>query len=131
MKHSLKKEKDFYVINLEHDEMEIERAFTKEYANIAKKLKLNGFRPGKVPVAIAKNIIKIDDIKEKVLNNFIKEEIDLLSIEEEKYNEVEVEIKNFEYKKELISEVKYYLYTSMKFNACLFLLVLLIFSKTG
>lgn len=116
MKHSLKKEKDFYVINLEHDEMEIERAFTKEYANIAKKLKLNGFRPGKVPVAIAKNIIKIDDIKEKVLNNFIKEEIDLLSIEEEKYNEVEVEIKNFEYKKELISEVKYYFYPSMKFK---------------
>lgn len=114
MKHELKKEKDFYLINLHHEGEEIERAFTKEYANIAKKLKLNGFRPGKVPVAIAKNFIKIDEIKEKVIHNLIKEEIDLLSIEEEKYDDIEIEIKNFEYKKELISEVKYYLYPKIK-----------------
>ena len=114
MKHELKKEKHFYLINLHHESEEIERAFTREYANIAKTLKLNGFRPGKVPVAIAKNFIKIDDIKEKVLTKMIKEEVDLLSIEEEKYDDLEIEIKNFEYKKELLSEVKYHLYPKIK-----------------
>jgi trigger factor len=116
MNHTLQKEKDLIKINFEHSPEEIEKAFNKEYMKLAKNLKVNGFRPGKVPVSIAKNIVKIDDIKEKVLNNFIKEEVDLLLIEEEKYEDVEIEVKNFEYKKELITEVKYYFYPKNKFK---------------
>lgn len=114
MKHEIKKEKDFIFINLEHEQSEIERAFNKEYATLAKNLKMNGFRPGKVPISIAKNIIKIDEIKEKVINDMVREEVDLLQIEEEKYDEIEIKVKDFDFKNKLISEVKYYLYPILK-----------------
>lgn len=114
MKHEIRKEKDFYIIDLKHEQEEIERAFNKEYSVLAKGLKLNGFRPGKVPIPIVKNIIKIEEIKEKVIDNLIKEEIDLLSIEDERYDEIKIEIINFEYKKELITQTKYHLYPKIK-----------------
>ena len=110
----LKKEKDYIEIDFTHTSEETEKAFLKEYVLVAKDLKLNGFRPGKVPVSIAKNIVKKDEIKNKVFNKLIKEEIELLEIEDEIYANPEIKI--IDYDKDLKSIAKMYLYPKIKLN---------------
>jgi trigger factor len=109
MKHDLKKEKDFIEIDFEHENMELEKAFTKEYINIAKNLKVNGFRPGKTPVSVVKNMVKKNEIKDKVINGFLREEVELLSIEDETYGDLEINIVDYN-DSFLKSKIKMYLY---------------------
>lgn len=113
MKHDIKREKDCIEIYFEHEENEIEKAFNKEYVNIAKNLKVNGFRPGKVPVSVAKNMIKKNEIKDKVINDFIKEETEILGIEDETYDEMKIDIVDFN-QNSVRSKVKMYLYPTAK-----------------
>ena len=109
MKHDLKKEKDFIEIDFEHENMELEKAFAKEYINIAKNLKVNGFRPGKTPVSVVKNMVKKNEIKDKVINGFLREEVELLSIEDETYGDLEINIVDYN-DSFLKSKIKMYLY---------------------
>ena len=112
MKHEIKKEKEYVEIDFEHENVELEKAFAKEYINIAKNLKVNGFRPGKVPVSVAKNMVKKNEIKDKVINNFLTEEVELLSIEDETYGDLEINI--VEYNDSFLkSKIKMYLYPTV------------------
>ena len=112
MKHDLKKEKEFIEIDFEHENMELEKAFTKEYINIAKNLKVNGFRPGKTPVSVVKNMVKKNEIKDKVINGFLREEVELLSIEDETYGDLEINIVDHN-DSFLKSKIKMYLYPTI------------------
>jgi trigger factor len=113
MKHEIKKEKEYVEIDFEHEQVELEKVFNKEYVNIAKTLKVNGFRLGKVPVSVAKNMIKKNEIQDKVINNFLTEETELLAIEDETYDDMEIKvIENND--TVLKSKIKMYLYPIAK-----------------
>lgn len=113
MKHEIKKEKEYIEIDFEHENSEIEKSFNKEYVNIAKNLKVNGFRPGKVPVSVAKNMVKKNEIKDRVINNFLKEETDLLAIDDEVYDDIQIKV--IEYNDTILkSKIKIYLYPIAK-----------------
>ena len=115
MNYELKKEKDYIEVDFTHTTAETDKAFLKEYITIAKNLKINGFRPGKVPVSVAKNIVKQNEIKDKVLNEMLTEEINFLQLEEDIYDEPVIHIEEFN-DSNLKSKIKLYLYPTVSIN---------------
>jgi FKBP-type peptidyl-prolyl cis-trans isomerase (trigger factor) len=115
MTYELKKEKDFIEILFEHENSEIDTECENQYVALAKEIKMDGFRPGKVPPGLIKKIIKKEEVKKQVFQGFLKKEIEKIKIDEEIFEEPEI---NFleENKKTFKSKAKLYLYPTIKLN---------------
>lgn len=115
MTYELKKEKHFIEISFEHESKELDSEYERQYSLLSKEIKLDGFRPGKVPVSIIKQIVKKDEIKKDVFNIFLKKEIDKLKLEESTIDEPEIEIIE-ENINTLKSKIKLNLFPTIKIN---------------
>ncbi|MCP5497173.1 MAG: trigger factor [Leptospiraceae bacterium] len=73
MEYTLKKNDNATVdLNLSFSKEDIEMAFDKEYSKAQKKIKVNGFRPGKAPLDIVKKVLG-DSISKDAINSLINE----------------------------------------------------------
>ena len=72
---------------------DIESAFTKAYEKASKKVKIDGFRPGKAPIAIVKKVLG-ESVTQDALNILLSESINDLrqNLEFKTFGDPKIEI---------------------------------------
>jgi trigger factor len=87
---------------------DIEIAFTKAYEKAAKKVKIDGFRPGKAPLGIVKKVLG-ESVTQDALNILLSESIGNLqpNLEFKTFGDPKIEIEKFERKETLIAKASF------------------------
>jgi trigger factor len=87
---------------------DIENAFTKAYEKASKKVKIDGFRPGKAPIAIVKKVLG-ESVTQDALNILLSESINDLqkNLEFKTFGDPKIEIETFNRKETLVAKASF------------------------
>ena len=87
---------------------DIESAFTKAYEKASKKVKIDGFRPGKAPMAIVKKVLG-ESVTQDALNILLSESINDLqqNLEFKTFGDPKIEIETFNRKETLVAKASF------------------------
>ena len=113
------KENNKFKVEVKYSGEKWEKSFKKEYDTAAKKVKVEGFRPGKVPANIIKKYINTEEIAYKLVSKSTNEILELVSNDKEFLKEKEglfskphLNINKFN-EKEAIIELTYDFYPTL------------------
>lgn len=94
-----KKEKNQVLLEVQVDPDRVEKAYDRAYRQLAREVRIPGFRPGKAPRPIVERTVGVDYIKHTAFEKFLLPEVYPQAIEEGKVEpiaEPEVELVSFE-----------------------------------
>ncbi len=108
MEYTVTKKETSADLHLTYLPEDIEIAFTKAYEKAAKKVKIDGFRPGKAPLGIVKKVLG-ESVTQDALNILLSESIGNLqpNLEFKTFGDPKIEIEKFERKETLIAKASF------------------------
>ena len=95
-------------LELTYNPEDIENAFGKAYEKAAKKAKIDGFRPGKAPIAIVKKVLG-ESVTQDALNILLSNSLENIQskLEFKTFGDPKIEIQKYERKEKLIAKASY------------------------
>lgn len=95
-------------LELIYNPEDIENAFGKAYEKAAKKAKIDGFRPGKAPIAIVKKVLG-ESVTQDALNILLSNSLENIqsNLEFKTFGDPKIEIQTYDRKEKLIAKASY------------------------
>lgn len=95
-------------LELTYNPEDIENAFGKAYEKAAKKAKIDGFRPGKAPIAIVKKVLG-ESVTQDALNILLSNSLENIQskLEFKTFGDPKIEIQKYERKEQLVARASY------------------------